>query len=573
MHERMAPTVDGASDGFDEAAYRAWNPDVDAAVRAGEWESGRSHFERAGAHERRLPFVAPAPSCTSPLLRPGDVAIQTVRTAQDWWAAAGFAVATHGGLARVTLECAVLRGPAREVAQTFRFDEWAADGERLVLKFPPLERSRDVALALRIEVRALEGAERVQFLCEPTGEGDGLEWNGATPAAARIKLELLHTPPLLPGPRGITLNPMTHCEAECIHCLSRSHHQRPGSLKKEWIEALRGHFRDGPGAAWCIDYATDFFRVASYRPELIELLRQKGAVSINTDGQSVTRDLLQRMMAVDLLRIGFSCDAATEETYSVVRKGLGKLENVLAAARLAVELRRELGRAKKPCLALSMVTMQANVREMVRLVELAAEVGVDAVWFNQLWVCEPAVVEQSLMFTPEVWREEWTRAERRGRELGVEVCQGADLRPEHPQGGVTWCPEPWSAMVVLGNGDVLACASPASKIGSLREQTIDEIWNGAAFQELRRRVNGDDPPLICQHCFVYRKPGNADGVFMHHLTDGYDLRRDLFEPGYAEEFRQRFSFARAREEKAAGVKVAGANGGGCCGGGACGGKV
>jgi len=176
-------------------------------------------------------------------------------------------------------------------------------------------------------------------------------------------------------------------------------------------------------------------------------------------------------------------------------------------------------------------------------VDLAAETGVDAVWYNQLWVCESGVVDQSLMFTPEVWRHQWERALQRGRELGIGVFTGADLRPEHPQVGVTWCPEPWSAMVVLGNGDVLACASPASKIGSLRDSTIDEIWNSEAYKELRRRVNSDQPPLICQHCFVYRKPGNADGVFMHHLTDGYDLRRDLFQRDYAEEYRKRFSFA------------------------------
>ena len=99
------------------------------------------------------------------------------------------------------------------------------------------------------------------------------------------------------------------------------------------------------------------------------------------------------------------------------------------------------------------------------------------------------------------------------------------------------------AMIILGNGDVLACASPASRIGSLSGSTIAEIWNSEAFQELRRRANSERPPLMCYHCFAYRKPGNADGVFMHHLVDGYDLPRDLADDGYAEAFRRRFSFA------------------------------
>lgn len=39
---------------FDEAAYRAINSDVDAAIKAGVFESGRQHFQRYGRHEGRL---------------------------------------------------------------------------------------------------------------------------------------------------------------------------------------------------------------------------------------------------------------------------------------------------------------------------------------------------------------------------------------------------------------------------------------------------------------------------------------------------------------------------------------
>jgi hypothetical protein len=97
----------------------------------------------------------------------------------------------------------------------------------------------------------------------------------------------------------------------------------------------------------------------------------------------------------------------------------------------------------------------------------------------------------------------------------------------------------------IRTGAVLACAAPASRVGSLHDSTSEEIWNGAAFQEPRRRVNSVRPPLLCAHYFAYRKPGNADGVFMHRLTDGYDLLRDLADNNYAYAFRNRFSFAQA----------------------------
>lgn len=534
---------------FDERAYRAWNPDVDAAIRAGSLESAQLHFRLFGRGERRPPYGMAAESCGSPPLQPGDELLQPAQPEKDWWAGALFQLGTRGDLARVRLACAVLRADTGEVLRSLIFEEWAGDGEQLVLKFPPIEAARDRAFLIRMVVETVEAPHAVQLVCVRADAGDGLRWNGQPPAVARGAFELLYTPPTVPGPAGITLNPLTHCGGSCIHCLGRIHQQKPGSLKKEWIEALRVHFRDGPGVAWCTDYATDFFKVAQWRPELIDLLTAKGDISINTEGQHITEEALRRMLKGNVNKIGFSCDAATEETYAVIRRGLGKLENVLASARLALRLRAETGSATRPCIAMSMVAMRANLHEVVAFVELAAKTGVDAVWFNQLWVCSEDMVEQSLMFVPELWRAQLAAAQKRGTELGIGVYTGIEIRPEHPQEGVTWCPEPWSSLIILGNGDVLACASPASKIGSLCESTLEQIWNGEAFQQLRRSVNSERPPLICSHCFAYRKPGNADGVFTHHLTEGYDLRRDLADPNYAEPFRQRFAFARFRSAK------------------------
>ncbi|MCX6955945.1 MAG: radical SAM protein [Verrucomicrobia bacterium] len=550
MNPTLTLSLDcGDSSGFDEAVYRAWNPDVDAAIRAGSLESGRIHFEAFGRGERRPPYGRPAGSCGSPHLRAGDDLLQLVVPTGDWWAGVSFTVGTQRSMARLALEGAVLRADTGETLRTVRFEEWADDGETLVLKLPPIKASRGNAYLLRMTVRVIEAPGAVQLVCVPTAGDDGLRWNGAAPASMRAEVGLLYTPLTLAGPMGITLNPLTHCAGSCIHCLGRTAQKNPGSLKPEWIDALRVHFRDGPGVAWCTDYATDFFKVAQRRPELIDLLAAKGDVSINTEGQHVTADVLRRMLKGNVSKIGFSCDAATEETYAKIRMGLGKLETVLDSARLALRLRAESGQTARPCIAMSMVAMKANLPEVVAFVELAAKTGVDAVWFNQLWVCSEDMVEQSLMFCADAWHTQLAAARERGRELGIGVYSGIDIRPDFPQEGISWCPEPWSALIILGSGDVLACASPASKIGSLRDSTLEEIWNGEAFQQLRQRVNTERPPLICNHCFAYRKPGNADGVFTHHLLDGYDLRRDLTEEGYAEEYRKRFSFARAQPTK------------------------
>jgi len=539
---------------FDEAVYRAWNPDVDAAIRAGTLASGRSHYDVFGRKERRAPFLAASERRAALPLRTGDELVQPAKPTEDWWAGVAFWVRTFGGLARIEFEAQIEHASTDTALRTWRVEEWATDGEELVLKFPPIENSAHQAYRLRLRVLNVEALRTVQMVCEPRTDDDGVRWNAGIEAAVRCALELRYTPPTLPGPSGITLNPITQCAGRCIHCLSWAQREKPGRLRDEWLDALRKHFRDGPGVAWCVDYATDFFHAAKHRPELIDLLVANGNTAVNTEGQHVTEEQLRHLLRGKVRSIGFSCDAATEATYARVRKGLGKLNTVLESARMALRVRREMGLEPggKPWIALSFVVMQANVREVVAFVELAAKTGVDAVWFNQLWVCSAAMVAQSMMFDAAVWREQLERARARGRELGVGVFNDVDLRPEQPQRGVKWCPEPWRSMVVLGNGDVLACASPASCIGSLCESTIEEIWNGDAFQTLRRRVNSDRPPLMCEHCPVYRKPGNADGVFLHHLIPDYELRRDLADEdgSYAADFRRRFSFHEATAKRA-----------------------
>ncbi len=37
-------------------------------------------------------------------------------------------------------------------------------------------------------------------------------------------------------------------------------------------------------------------------------------------------------------------------------------------------------------------------------------------------------------------------------------------------------------------------------LGDATQQTLREIWNGAAYQEFRQQLVGDAPPKPCQNC-------------------------------------------------------------------------
>jgi radical SAM protein with 4Fe4S-binding SPASM domain len=77
------------------------------------------------------------------------------------------------------------------------------------------------------------------------------------------------------------------------------------------------------------------------------------------------------------------------------------------------------------------------------------------------------------------------------------------------------CSVPWHSAGVLGNGDVVACCVPGMEMGNLNNNSMEEIWNGPAYQQLRATVNSPNPPLPCAACPIFRRTDNPDSYLIH----------------------------------------------------------
>lgn len=86
------------------------------------------------------------------------------------------------------------------------------------------------------------------------------------------------------------------------------------------------------------------------------------------------------------------------------------------------------------------------------------------------------------------------------------------------------CPRPFMAMVVCANGDVVMCthdAPRATRIASVKEQTLPEIWNGHALYKFREMLltGNKDKNRLCRHCEWFRLFPPEDNV------DGFPLEK------------------------------------------------
>ena len=98
--------------------------------------------------------------------------------------------------------------------------------------------------------------------------------------------------------------------------------------------------------------------------------------------------------------------------------------------------------------------------------------------------------------------------------LGIALNASGATEPEESLARRTdknpWslCRRPWTVMYFTANGRALPCCiAPFSQrgyenytLGDATQQTLQEIWNGAAYRTFREGLLSDHPPAACASC-------------------------------------------------------------------------
>lgn len=107
-----------------------------------------------------------------------------------------------------------------------------------------------------------------------------------------------------------------------------------------------------------------------------------------------------------------------------------------------------------------------------------------------------------------------------------------------------FCMMPWVHMHAYPDGRVYPCciADYWHPIGNLRDNTMEEVWNGEQYRELRRNMMNKQPSKQCTKCYEQEKNGffsmryESNRTYGHHigLVDNTD------ETGYNPDFHLKY---------------------------------
>ena len=255
-------------------------------------------------------------------------------------------------------------------------------------------------------------------------------------------------------------------------------------------------------------------------PDMVRYLKERGTyVLFNTNGTVLNEKNGRALINAGLDELRVSLDAANAQSYEAIR-GRNYFDRILKNVRAFRALQERLGCAR-PRVSAWLTGLKETIAELPDFVRVAAEIGVKEVYLQRLVFFEDDAIGHAR--PDQALYERMTREEAHyldeatalARALGLTFsASGAVSEPglslKRPEDGSPWsmCRRPWTVMYFTANGRALPCCiAPFSQrgyehytLGDATQQTLQEIWNGPAYQSFREGLLSDHPPSACANC-------------------------------------------------------------------------
>lgn len=308
-------------------------------------------------------------------------------------------------------------------------------------------------------------------------------------------------------PRCLGLVLSNRCNIGCIHCYQSKNGDNllhPVEIGQDLRREFAAFY---PYLSTLRLQGGELFAIPGFRELLDDVAAavNRPIVSISTNGTLIDEEWAERIVRIPLQTVTISIDGATPATYAKLRRG-GKLETVLANIERIRRWKKELN-SPYPHLDSFFVVMRSNFREIPEYLELMRSLEITTVSLQTMEVNRENTSRVLTLVEDEVicsraevtelhslLRETVQRQRPHFRTIRLSgltdlfqthhldvafINEGADgLYPDSDDlaGTVELCPNPWTTLFVIENGDVHLCFL-AQPIGNLYQTPLASIWN------------------------------------------------------------------------------------------------
>jgi MoaA/NifB/PqqE/SkfB family radical SAM enzyme len=254
-------------------------------------------------------------------------------------------------------------------------------------------------------------------------------------------------------------------------------------------------------------------------PEMVAYLKERGVyVLFNTNGTLLTERNGQALIDAALDELRVSLDAAEPVVFQMVR-GKDMFDRIVSNVRCFRQMQTTQAK-ESPRVSLWLTGLRETLDQLEAFVRIADSVNVREVYLQRLvFFAENSfglARADSALFenTSREEEEKITRATALAQSLSIAFSASGATEPEtsikqkHSDSPWSLCRRPWSLMYFTATGRAIpCCVAPFSMrgygsftLGDATQHTLREIWNGADYQNFRRKLLSPDPPPTCANC-------------------------------------------------------------------------
>lgn len=230
--------------------------------------------------------------------------------------------------------------------------------------------------------------------------------------------------------------------------------------------------------------------------EIIEYAKSKDMkVMMISNGTLLDEESANRLLDLGLDKLTISLDGATKESYEDLRIGADFDEVVSNVSRFC-DLREQRNMDIEVQLV-PVLFYERNLEELEVFMEVAHDIGVDGVRFNEL---KEAIDTDEISAEPLRDQEDQEYIQQRlkaAREAAAEYNLAVNFPDE-----VSKCAQPWKMFKIEADGRVRPCCSGPHDltVGNILEEGFENVWNGERFVQWREQMTSDDPQQACIDC-------------------------------------------------------------------------
>jgi len=289
------------------------------------------------------------------------------------------------------------------------------------------------------------------------------------------------------------------CNLNCVMCGRNAKHFKPAHFNIDWLKKLE------PVAGSVEEVTLMGWGEPTMHPQFTDFLRWAENFGMRkyfcTNGiklGELTPVIFENKVDV----IAISMDAANHELNNTIRRGADFNVIVNNIKKIVSEKKR----IDTPWPYMNFVTtlMKKNLNEFPKIVQLAAEIGLDEVKGVFLTVFDEAMASESLYNSMDRVKEVFDEAYRIASDTGVKL-KIPHLCGKDPAGDAYHkpCYTAWRDFFLGSDGYVRPCMSTPMKFFHIDNyETFDEMWNSTELIDFRKSVNEDSAMNVsCKRCY------------------------------------------------------------------------